>query len=372
MTVLVCIPCLLVGGTEVQTLNLVRALAGAGHRVVTAAYFEHCSQMADAYRKAGSEVILLSPDGSRPAGRRKYALLWRGLRRAVKTVRPDVAHVQYMAPGAIPILMLRAMGVKRIIATAHTAADIYRSLRLIHMLQRHVLRAFTCITCRAESSFFGSYTLYSPQMPLSRRNHFTIYNSLPEYITIAPPRSVVTDTITIGVVSRLEHIKGMDLVIPAFAMVAKKHPHCRLLVVGDGSLRTVMEQQALEEGVADRIEFAGRQGAATIQSYYDRIDILLMPSRSEGFGLTAIEGMARGCVPVVADVGGLPEVVIDGECGLLHRPEDPVDIARKISGLLASPTLLQKMSRAATDRACSFTFERYASAFASLYSRLFE
>jgi len=362
----------MVGGTEVQTLNLVRALTGAGHRVVTAAYFEHCQQMVDAYRKAGSDVILLSPNGTRPAGSRKYALLWRGLRNAVKAVCPDVAHVQYMAPGAIPILMLRAMGVKQIIATAHTAADIYPSLRLIHILQRHVLRAFTCITCRAERSFFGSAALYSPQMPLAKRNHFTIYNSLPEYISIAPPRSAVSDTITIGVVSRLERIKGMDLVVPAFAMVAKEHPHCRLLIVGDGSLNTAMEQQAREEGLTDRVEFAGRQGSDIIQSYYDYIDILLMPSRSEGFGLTAIEGMARGCVPVVANTGGLPEVVIDGECGLLHRPEDTADIAAKISELTSNPTKLQSLSKAAISRARAFTFDRYVSAFASLYFRLFE
>lgn len=70
------------------------------------------------------------------------------------------------------------------------------------------------------------------------------------------------------------------------------------------------------------------------QAYYDKIDVLLMPSRSEGFGLTAIEGMARGCVVVASDTGGLPEVVTE-DAGLLHRPGDEADMADKVLSLLA-------------------------------------
>lgn len=336
MTILVCIPCLLTGGTEVQTLSLVEALVAAGHKPVVACYFEYAEAMVRRYREAGADVRLMSEDGKRPTGiKATSAHLWKGLRRIIRDCRPDAAHVQYMAPGALPILILRALGVKKIIATAHTAADIYseNGLRVVRFLSRTCLTAFQCITERAERGFFGSSHLFDGT--LSR--HFTIYNNLPGHISIRrEPRAELTESqpITVGVVSRLELIKGMDIVVPAFAKAAKSNDRLRLLIVGDGSQRLLMERQASELGMTDRVDFAGRKTQSELQDYYDRIDILLMPSRSEGFGLTAIEGMSRGCVTIAAEVGGLPEVVTP-DCGLLHIPEDAPDLAAKISELSA-------------------------------------
>ena len=179
MKILICIPCLLTGGTEIQTLNTVHALVQGGHEVTVVCYFEHTPEMVARYRKAGAEVILFSPEGVRVGGYKSILFLYRHLRRAIRTIRPDVTHVQYMAPGAMVVLLLWVMGVRNIIATAHTPADIYKDLRLIHFLQRHCLRAWTCITERAERSFFGTSQLYTPDMVLGKRNQFTIYNSLP-------------------------------------------------------------------------------------------------------------------------------------------------------------------------------------------------
>ncbi len=377
MKVLVCIPCLLTGGTEIQTLSLVQALAAAGHDVTTVCYFEHSPEIIRRYEEAGADVRLLSPDGSRPVGvRNTLGLLWSGLRKTVREVRPDVAHVQYMAPGSIPIVLLRALGVRRIVATAHTAADIYSpsGLKIISFLNRRVLRAFQCITERAEKSFFGSSSLFDGNNKLRRHgNHFTIYNNLPSYISLREGyRTTDTESggITIGVVSRLEPIKGMDLVIPAFAAIHRECPDTSLLVVGDGSLRERMEAEAEAAGLSGAVSFAGRQPQSSLQEYYDRIDILLMPSRSEGFGLTAVEGMARGCVLVAADTGGLPEVVRDGTDGLLHRPEDSGDLADKVKMLIKDAALMRAMSESALRRSANFSREAYNARIKSLYDLL--
>lgn len=369
MIVLVGIPCLLTGGTEIQTLSLVEALVAAGHRPVVACYFEWSEGMVKRYERAGAVVVLLSRDGCRCVGVKNTLIhLWKGLRSVVGKYRPDVAHVQYMAPGALPILVLKLLGVNKILATAHTAADIYPSLRQIHWLVRHVLVAFQCITLKAEVSFFGTGVLFGPDFKLRKRgNHFTIYNNLPSYISpAAGGRTSVA--VTIGVVSRLERIKGMDLVVPAFARIYDKYPQVRLLIVGDGSLRGSMERQAAEAHLpAGTIEFAGRQPQDVLAACYDRTDILLMPSRSEGFGLTAIEGMARGCVPVVAGVGGLPEVVHDGVCGLVHLPENVEDMAAKIEQAMGD---FQRLSAAALVRARDFSREQYQRNIAGLYSKI--
>ena len=484
MKVLICIPLLEQGGTEVQTLNTVRALVQGGHEVTVACYFEHTPYMIGQFEEAGAKVILFSPDANRLGGWRIVPFLYKNLRSVVKAVRPDMVHVQYMAPGALVILLLWLMRVKNIITTVHTAADIYKDLRLIHFIQRHCVRAWICITERAEHSFFGSSQLYSKDMVLGKRNHFTIYNALPfrqqvncddsqvnapcavnvasprlnaaeqqvdcdeSQVNVASPRlnaagqrvncddsqvnalcavnvalprlnaaeqQVNSDesqvkscvaavkgdglegnqsqgddspatplrftsssaainrseaAFTLGLVSRLEHIKGMDLVVPAFAEVRKRFPDVQLLVVGDGSLRAAMEQQAMALGCDDAVTWAGRQPQEELSQYYSRMDIVLMPSRSEGFGLTAIEAMAHGCVVVASDIGGLPEVVRDGVCGLLHRSEDVKDMAEKICSLIASSELYRSLQKNALQHVQKFSFQRYASAVCDLYERL--
>jgi glycosyltransferase involved in cell wall biosynthesis len=387
---MICIPLLEAGGTEIQTLNTVQALVQGGHEVTVACYFEHTPDMVARYRKAGAEVILFSPEGVRVGGYKSILFLYRHLRRAVRAVRPDVVHVQYMAPGAMVILLLWLMGVKNIIATAHTAADIYRDLRLIHILQRRCLRAFTCITERAERSFFGTSQLYTPDMVLGRRNHFTIYNSLPAQMRCNVDANVDVDChpdgniqhstfniqhnhsklAVIGVVSRLERIKGMDLVVPAFAEVLKHYPDTQLLVVGDGTLRGSMEEQAAQLGCADRVRFVGRQPQEELSQWYSQMDIVLMPSRSEGFGLTAIEAMAHGCVMVASDVGGLPEVVRDGVCGLLHRTEDIADMASKVCSLIGDEALYTQLRAQSLVEVEKYSFERYAALMNDLYNKL--
>ena len=373
MKILVTIPCLLTGGTEIQTLNLVRALVKGGHQVTTACYFEHTENMVKLYEEAGSKVVLFSKDGVRVGGVKGIIFLLKNLWKIKLSFKPDIVHVQYMAPGAIPIILLNLMRQKNIVATAHTNADVYgaKAMKLLKFLQSHVLRAFTCITLRAEKNFFGSCSLFDSSIRcIPAHTHYTIYNALPGYIQISDNKKENNDIITIGVVSRLEHIKGMDLVVPAFAKVYEKNKNIRLLVVGDGSLRHQMEEDASRSHLCKIIEFAGMQQQRDLQSYYDKIDVLLMPSRSEGFGLTAIEGMARGCVLVASNTGGLPEVVREGYVGLLHQPESVDDLANKICSLIENPKLLEQMRSHLHDYVQQFTFERYADLFNDLYSKL--
>lgn len=367
MTILICIPCLLTGGTEIQTLNLVRALVSGGYKVVTACYYEHADAMVQRYREAGSTVELLSADGSRKRGKEEWLHLFRGLCMCVKKYRPTLAHVQYMAPGAMPCLILKGLGVRRIIATAHTDSQIYRSLKLLHFLQRHVLDAFTYVTQRAEREFFGSSLLYKEDTPLPRHAHLTIYNALPEHLEVRRTERTLSASPTIGVAGRLEHIKGMDLVLPAFARLRLQIPDARLLVVGDGALRECMRRQAEELHVQDSVEWAGRQPQEQLAAFYDRMDLFWMPSRSEGFGLSALEAMARGCPVIASDVGGLPELIRDGDCGLLVPVGDREALAIQSLEVLSSPERWQQMSRMARVRAAEFSMERFSRLMNNLY-----
>ena len=379
MKVLVCIPCLLTGGTEIQTLNLVRALVEGGHEVVTACYFEHSEYMEGQYRVAGSEVVSFSENGQRIGGVKGIIFLWKHLRTLVNEYRPDVAHVQYMAPGAQPILILKLLGVKKILATTHTVADIYPNLKLIHFLQKHCVDVWTCITERAEVSFFGSSKLYDTNVNIRQHRHVTIYNALSKnYKSTSQQVNKSTSvaeveserTIVIGVVSRLVEIKGMDLVVPTFAKVREMHHDVRLIVVGDGLLKEMMMEQSRELGCEEAIEWTGRLAQEELAAWYQKMDIVLMPSRSEGFGLTAIEAMDNGCAVVASNVGGLPEVVCDGEVGLLHRTEDVDDMAEKICRLIDNPKMMDGMTKRVKEYVERFSYERYKKLILDLYQKM--
>ena len=158
--------------------------------------------------------------------------------------------------------------------------------------------------------------------------------------------------------------------VPAFAEVLKAYPATQLLIVGNGTLRASMEEQAAQLACADHIRFVGRQPQEELSQWYSQMDIVLMPSRSEGFGLTAIEAMAHGCVMVASDVGGLPEVVRDGICGLLHRTEDIADMASRVCSLIGDEALYTQLRAQSLVEVEKYSFERYAATICDLYKRL--
>lgn len=370
-TVLIAIPCLKTGGTEIQTLRLVEALVAGDYRVVTVCYFEYDSFMVQQFKTAGSLVECMSVDGTRPNGIiPQVTFLYKGLRRIVKQCKPNIAHVQYMAPGALPILILRGLGVKTFVSTAHTMADIYKNLHLVHILQRHILRVFTCITETAEKSFFGNSHPYTLDTILKQHNHYTIYNTLaPNYQIIERAGALSSSTdITIGFVGRLVSIKGADLVIPAFAKLRMKYPSAKLMIVGDGVLRATMQQQALEYHVEQYIVWKGLQPYDTLPELYQQMDFVWIPSRSEGFGLTAVEAMANGCIVLASNTGGLPEILQNPIN--LFQTENTADMADKTFALLKDTCQLSVIRTQLTQRARDFQFDNYQSQILSLYSKL--
>lgn len=373
-SVLIGIPCLKLGGTEMQTLRLVEALVSGGYHCVTVCYFEYDYSVKQLFEQAGSRVVCLSAYGKRPEGRRKtYMFLKEGLRRVVDEYRPKIAHIQYMAPGAMPIIILNKLGIKTIIATLHTDADIYKNLHIIHFLQRHITTSFTCVTEKAEQSFFGSSALYDSNFTLRHRNHITIHNCLPPQFNTQnqTPSFAPHNPLTIGIVARLENIKGADYILPAYARVLNSIPECRLLIVGDGKLRDIMERQQRDLNIADsQVTWTGRMPYNRLSEMYSKMDIVWVPSRSEGFGLSAIEAMANGRTVIASATGGLTEIVNDGVDGLLFENGNIDDLAAKTVNILKDPEILQRLGSGAYENARRFTFEHYQDCILGLYSKI--
>jgi glycosyltransferase involved in cell wall biosynthesis len=149
----------------------------------------------------------------------------------------------------------------------------------------------------------------------------------------------------VGMVSRLEPVKGPHYFIEAAAKVVNLFKQVMFLVVGEGSLRLKLETKAQELGLKDRIKFLGwRQDALEIISI---LDILVQPSLNEGVGMVLLEAQSLG-VPVIAtNVGGIPEVVKDGVTGILVPSQDANSIAKALNYLLGDEKEREGMGREA-------------------------
>ena len=143
------------------------------------------------------------------------------------------------------------------------------------------------------------------------------------------------DAFVIGIAARLTAQKGHDVLLDAFARVRAEAADARLLVAGTGPLESELHAQAERLGLGDACRFAGH--VEPVARVYRACDVTAAPSRFEGFCFSAVESEALG-VPVVASrVSSLPEVVADGETGLLVPPEDPAALAGALLALYRDP-----------------------------------
>lgn len=164
----------------------------------------------------------------------------------------------------------------------------------------------------------------------------------------APPPTLPENVPLAGVVARLEPVKAVDVFLRAAALVAARIPDARFAVAGDGPLRCGLESLAASLGLAGRVAFLG--WVEPVEPLLARLDVCVLPSRSEGLPVVLLEAMALG-VPVVASaVGGVPEVVEDGVTGALVPPGDAGALAVAIERFLSDAGARAAAGGAARDR----------------------
>ncbi len=176
------------------------------------------------------------------------------------------------------------------------------------------------------------------------------------------------------VISRLWPEKGVDLSLLALSQLAKQGVNCHLHIIGYGPERQRLVEDCDKMNLNDRVTFHG------IKSHADTVSILLshrndgifvQPSRRDGMPKTVIEAMAIGLPIVAARVGGIPELITDGETGLLHQPDSVDSLVKKLEQVISDPIFADQMGKRAFLRARDeFSIEREIEDFLQLYRHI--
>jgi glycosyltransferase involved in cell wall biosynthesis len=146
--------------------------------------------------------------------------------------------------------------------------------------------------------------------------------------------------------------KGAAVLIAAMPLILSRWPALELVLVGDGPERAALQQAAQDAGVAEACRFLGMVPPDAMPELMAEAHLVVVPSLwKEAFGQVASEAAACGRAVVASRVGGLPEVVLDGETGLLVEPDVPAALASAILRLLDDPGRLRDMGRKARERA---------------------
>lgn len=300
------------------------------------------------------------------------------LRRLIASTRPDIVHTHTAVAAALGRLAARTVPDTVVVNTVHAFAGhrhqpAYRRVPLglaERVLER--LTDHTIVPSRAMRDLGVESGVLRPDR----------VDVIPHGLRSAPTDDdpvellrrevgIGVDVPLVGFFGRLVPQKGVEDLAPMIAGIAEEVPDVELLVVGDGSEMGELRHAVASLGAGSRVHFLGwRRDARRLMG---AVDVVVIPSRWEAFGLVGVEAMAAGKPVAAYAVEGIPEVVVDGETGVLVLPGDVDRLSEVVAGLLSSPAQRTRMGAAGVVRFQNrFDHTAMADATADLYRRLLD
>jgi glycosyltransferase involved in cell wall biosynthesis len=339
-----------IGGSERHLLTLLPALAERGIEPVFLGLDNPAGEPEPFYRELGVERVRLPCPRDLDPG-----LAWR-VRRELRRLRPDVVHTHLvhadvygaLAAGGVPLVSTKhnddrfRVGPFRHVERA-LARKAVRVIAITEALRRFCVDRVGLPAAKVEVVHYGLDEL---PRPWGENREVT----LPDGARV------------LLCVGRLAEQKGVDVAIEALRRIREREPAAVLVVLGEGP-----ERPRLETLAGDGVYLPGRVG--DVAAWYRRAELLVHPVRWEGFGLALLEAMLAGKPVVATRISSAPEIVADGETGLLVAPDGPAALAEAALALLADPTRAAALGAAGLTRARNeFSVARMADRTASIYA----
>jgi glycosyltransferase involved in cell wall biosynthesis len=352
------------GGPERQMLGLARHLPAATTSVfLTFAENGKCQALLDQVHSHGFEGLALQ--NNTPNVRAAVNEVAGHLRR----LRADVLTCSGYKPDLIGWLAARQVGIP-VVAVAHgwTAATL--KVRLYETVDRLILRWLDAVVCVSEAQGRRVRQAKVPDNKIA-----VIRNAIdadafrapdPKYADLLrrlfkkPPKRIV------GAAGRLSPEKGFEQLVDAAGLVLRHDPDIGFIHFGDGPSRAALARRIAGTGLGERFILAGFR--ADLGHFLPHLDVIALPSFTEGLPVVLLEAFAAGVPAIATAVGGTPEIVEDGRSGYLVPPGDPPAMARRVLDILRAEPNRLAMGQQGRDRVrAQFTF----TAQSAQYQRLF-
>ncbi len=347
-------------GGQNQVLLTVLGLRALGHRSMLVAH------AAGALRQRAQEGLELVP--LTPKTEMDLSAAWR-LSRLIKQLRPDVVHAHDphgVAMAALALSMSTQLDKPPLVAARRVDFHIKGN-----SLSRWKYRQVDCFICASEAI---RKMLVADGVPPVRA--VTIHEGIDlGHIEAAPAANLHAElwlprhAPIVGNVAALVPHKGQRHLIEAAAIVVKRVPDARFVIAGEGELRPALERQIKDHHLEKHVFLTGFR--PDVVSVHKAFDIFVMSSVTEGLGTSLLDAMACGKPVVATTAGGMPEVVKDGQTGILVPPRDHEAMAHAIIRLLSDATARRAMGAAGEARArVYFSAERMVQDTFEVYRRV--
>jgi glycosyltransferase involved in cell wall biosynthesis len=265
---------------------------------------------------------------------------YRALKRRFRELAPEVVHTHSSKAGVLGRLAARVAGVPAVVHTIHGLPFHPYMSPLLRWVYIRAER-FAARRCDRLVSVAEAMTDQAVAAGVAPRGKFvTVYSGMETgpFLHARERRGEMRQRLGYGPehfvvvkVARLFELKGHEYLLEAARRIAQPHPELRILLVGDGLLRTRLENDARRLGLAERVRFAGLVPAAEVPGYLAASDLLVHVSLREGLPRAVPQALLAGTPAVAFDVDGAREVIRDGETGLLVPPRDVQGLARAMS-----------------------------------------
>ncbi len=283
-------------------------------------------------------------------GKLRYLLHAPRVRRLVRELQPDLLHAMHLTSYGF----LAALCGVRPTLTSVWGTDVLEAPRwspLHYLLTRYALSRADHITATGLRLANATLRYTPPAKPVTVVPYgVDLARFQPSARNGDQPAEVVA-----GAVARLSPEKGLDVLLRAVARLIEDGTPVRVVLAGEGPSRRQLTQLAQRLGIGERVEFRGEVPHEQVPAVLAELDIFVMPSRAEGFGVAALEAQAMELPVVASRVHGIPDVVEDGRTGLLVPPGDVEQLAEAIGRLAGDAGLRAAMGQAGR----AFVAERY-------------
>jgi len=285
-------------------------------------------------------------------------------RSIVRAFAPDIVHVHFISESPINLLLYGGMKNLFVSTWGSDVVDGYLiGIKRSSFYRRFLLRQAQVIT--ATSHFLADVTRH-----YTDKEVHVVPFGVDCQVFRPTERINMTSTVTLGFVKHLKTKYGAEYLIRAMSFIVDRHPETRLLMVGSGDLRSELEELTGQLSLTRNVSFLGAIEHHRVPELLKSVDIFVMPSIREEFGVAAVEAQAMEIPVVSTKVGGIPEVVLDEETGILVEPGDSEQLAQAILTLIENPALRRQMGeRGRRHVLAKYRWEENAALMEGLYHR---